>query len=44
MNKTTRPELEDALNNHTLALFLGADLLRDVTGLPSRADLARDIA
>jgi hypothetical protein len=44
MNTTTRPELEDALNNHTLALFLGADLLREVTGLPSRADLARDMA
>ena len=44
MNKTTRPELEDALKSHTLALFLGADLPRDVTGLPSRADLARDLA
>jgi hypothetical protein len=38
------PELAEALQRRTLALFLGADLPREVTGLPSRADLARDLA
>ena len=37
-------ELTDTLQHHSLALFLGADLPRDVTGLPSRADLAREMA
>jgi hypothetical protein len=44
MNTTTRPELENAMKSYTLALFLGVDLSRAVTGLPSRADLARDMA
>jgi len=37
-------ELNEALRRRTLALFLGADLSHAVTGLPSRADLARDLA
>ena len=32
------PELAEALQHRTLALFTGADLPRAVTGLPSRAD------
>jgi hypothetical protein len=36
--------LQDGLQNHAVSLFLGMDLLRDVTGLPSRTDLARDMA
>jgi hypothetical protein len=38
------PELNDALTRRTPALFIGADLPRAVTSLPSRADLARDLA
>ncbi len=38
------PELAEALQRRTLALFIGADLPREVTGLPSRADLARELA
>jgi len=38
---TLHPELNDALTRRTLALFIGADLPYKVTGLPSRADLAR---
>ena len=38
------PELTEALQHRTLALFLGADLPRAVTGLLSRADLARELA
>ena len=38
------PELADAMARRTLALFIGADLPRTVTGLPSRADLARELA
>ncbi len=37
-------ELTEALHRRTLALFIGADLPRQVTGLPSRADLARELA
>jgi hypothetical protein len=37
-------ELTAALQRRTLALFIGADLPHDATGLPSRADLARDLA
>lgn len=37
-------QLQEALNRHTLAFFIGADLSRDVTGLASRAELARDLA
>jgi hypothetical protein len=38
------PELAEALGRCTLALFIGADLPQEVTGLPSRADLARELA
>ncbi len=38
------PQLAEALQRRTLALFLGADLPRQVTGLPCRADLARELA
>jgi len=41
---TLHPELNDALTRRTLALFIGTDLPREVTGLPSRADLARELA
>ena len=34
----------EALRRSALALFVGADLPRSVTGLPSRAGLARDLA
>lgn len=44
MNTTPYPQLLEALHSHTLALFLGADLPREVTGLPSRADLAHEMA
>jgi hypothetical protein len=37
-------QLKDVLARRTLALFVGADLPREVTGLPSRVDLARDLA
>jgi len=37
-------ELTEALQHRTLSLFIGADLPRSVTGLPSRTDLARDLA
>lgn len=38
------PELAEALQRHNLALFVGADLPQEVTGLPSRTDLARELA
>jgi S1-C subfamily serine protease len=38
------PELNDALSRLSLAIFIGADLPREVTSLPSRADLARELA
>ncbi|MFW9997054.1 MAG: SIR2 family protein [Candidatus Odinarchaeota archaeon] len=38
------PELFEALQRHTLALFIGADLTYEVTGLPSRAELAHELA
>ena len=41
---TIPPQLEEARQNQTLALFIGADLPVSVTGLPSRADLARELA
>ncbi len=44
MMTATIPQLDDALQRHTLALFIGADLPRAVTGLPSRADIARELA
>jgi NAD-dependent SIR2 family protein deacetylase len=37
-------ELNEALQRHTLALFIGADLPHEVTGLPSHTDLARELA
>jgi hypothetical protein len=40
----TVSELTDALTRRTLALFIGADLPRDMTSLPSRGDLARELA
>ena len=36
--------LVEALDRRSLALFIGADLPAGVTGLPSRADLAADLA
>jgi hypothetical protein len=36
--------LLDALQNHSLALFIGSDLPEATTGLPSRSDLARGLA
>jgi hypothetical protein len=36
--------LVEALDRRSLALFIGADLPVEVTGLPSRADLAADLA
>jgi hypothetical protein len=36
--------LYDALSNHTLALFIGADLPQAVTGVPSRSELAHWMA
>jgi len=44
LKTASHPELNDALNRRSLSLFIGADLPRDITGLPSRADLARDLA
>jgi nucleoside phosphorylase len=38
------PELVEALQHRTLVFFIGADLPREVAGLPSRADLACDLA
>jgi hypothetical protein len=36
--------LKEALAHHSLALFIGSDHPREVTGLPSRADLAQELA
>ncbi len=44
---STSPELsllKEALERHSLVLFIGPDLPAAVTGLSSRADLARDLA
>src|SRR5512137_2724226 len=38
------PELLEYLTRGNCALFIGADLAREVTGLPSRADLAHEMA
>ncbi|MGB8646115.1 MAG: SIR2 family protein [Anaerolineae bacterium] len=38
------PPLADALDNHTLALFIGGDLPATITGVPARADLAHGLA
>ena len=37
-------QILEQLQGGQLALFIGADLPREITGLPSRADLARDLA
>jgi hypothetical protein len=37
-------QLSEQLQRGQLALFIGADLPREITGLPSRADLARELA
>lgn len=37
-------DLVESLHRNTFTLFIGADLPCDVTGLPSRADLARELA
>jgi hypothetical protein len=41
---TIPPELIEHLNRGDCVLFIGADLPRAVTGLPSRSDLAREMA
>jgi formylglycine-generating enzyme required for sulfatase activity len=41
---THRTTLLESLERGDLALFIGADLPREVTGLPCRADLARELA
>jgi outer membrane protein assembly factor BamB len=38
------PQLSEALERGILVLFIGADFSHEVTGLPSRTDLARDLA
>jgi hypothetical protein len=37
-------QLNYVLSRRTLALFLGSDLPQQITGLPSRADLARELS
>ncbi|MCP4544655.1 MAG: SIR2 family protein [Chloroflexi bacterium] len=39
-----RQHLLEQLNRSQLSLFIGADLPREITTLPSRADLVRDLA
>jgi hypothetical protein len=41
---TSNPQLVEALKNRTLILFVGTDLPETITGLPSRAELARGLA
>lgn len=41
---TQIPQIVDALENETLVLFIGADLPQTITGLPSRGDLAQEMA
>ncbi|MBN2393976.1 MAG: SIR2 family protein [Anaerolineae bacterium] len=41
---TNHTQLLEALDHGALTLFLGADVPQTVTGLPSRADLARGLA
>ena len=43
-SSTQKLALKEALAHHSLALFIGADLPREISGLPARADLARDLA
>lgn len=44
MSTSLPPELVEQMGKGRVALFLGADLPQTVTGLPSRADLARGLA
>jgi hypothetical protein len=44
MNSPDVNRLFEALRDRTLSFFVGADLARSVTGLPSRSDLARGLA
>lgn len=44
MLETDISQLVEALETHTLALFVGSDLPREITGLPSRAELGRELA
>jgi hypothetical protein len=44
MTTTDVPQLAEALRRGALALFVGADLPGEVTGLPPRAELARELA
>ena len=44
MNTIHIPEFAEALQRRAVILFIGADLPRAITGLPSRADLARELA
>lgn len=37
-------QLNEALQRNTLAPFIGADLPREITGLPARSDLGRELA
>jgi hypothetical protein len=44
MTTTAVPQLAEALPRRTLAFFIGADLPGELTGLPARAGLARELA
>ena len=44
MSTPILPELANALERRTLALFVGADLPRGISGVPSRGDIARELA
>jgi hypothetical protein len=43
-NDQYQQQILEQLEQGRLALFIGADLPRQITGLPSRADLARELA
>lgn len=44
LDKQDLTALKEALERRSLALFIGADLPQPVTGLPSQAELARELA
>lgn len=44
ISKQDLAALQEVLQRRSLVLFIGADLPREVTGLPSRAELARSLA